>query len=133
MAEKQRAEEMARKKETDEKLATFRQQKDQVDKVVTASSPMETDSLGNDWSVTGKKRKQPEKGLVKGIKLRKMESKNVNEDSSSSGTKKEDDTVTAKSDAPAKESKASPEVKKATVVATLGLAGYSSDDDSENE
>jgi hypothetical protein len=114
--EKERAKEQALKKETDEQLAAFRKHKQQVDKGV-AGSPNEENITADQWSVTGKKRKQVvEKGsLVKGVKVRKTEGVMK----SNAVELKED----MKSEVPAL-----PTMTKPTV-ASLGLAGYSSDEE----
>jgi hypothetical protein len=114
--EKERAKEQAVKRETDEKLAAFRKHKDQIDKGVT-EGPSEKNFTADEWSVTGKKRKQAvEKGiLVKGVKLRKTESESKN----ITANPKEDE----KSKSPVSLERKKP------IVASLGLAGYSSDDD----
>jgi hypothetical protein len=112
--------------ETDVQLASFRKQRDRAERTVTSdSTPVE--EVTAEWSVSSKKRKQaPEKGLVKGLKLRKISSE---EDKSNMGREepaKIEASVKISSSTSTKSTEAKP---KTSSTSALGLSAYSSDEE----
>lgn len=70
--ETEREQERALKNETNSRLATFRKQRTEVERVTSEFQPSVTD-MGESWAVSTKKRKVGvEKAHVKGVKLRKV-------------------------------------------------------------
>jgi len=127
--ETQRAKERALKEETDAQLAAFRKQREKAERETVQTSPT-ADDIPTEWMLSGKKRKAAsEKGIVKGLKLRKTsssESKLESIPDVSSIRELKEEQKPSRPIAPKTESKPA-----SSAAPSLGLVAYSSDEDSE--
>lgn len=140
------------KRETTEQLDIFRKHQEEADKVLLADGEVDErkaegspEAGESTWAVNARKRKRVKEEGLKGIKLRKSsstaeaprdlrgkdsEQPKVNEsDSSSVATLKEQVRPSSQSQPAAASDPAKPEDSKPVVASTLGLAGYSSDEE----
>jgi hypothetical protein len=143
--ESQRAKELAVKKDTAEQLAAFRKLRDDADRGVAgvgpviegAAVPAVAEVEGLDWAVAGRKRKAGEKEVLHGLKVRrtvgKAGRKRANVEPTTEAEKKDPVASSKQYEAklPKAPTKGDLKVPTQPGKASLGLAGYSSDDEEE--
>jgi hypothetical protein len=146
--ESERAKERAVQKETAERLAAFRKLRDDADRgaaggaAATAAEVAPPMVEGLDWAVSaGRKRKAGEKEGLRGVKVRRTVGKTGDNGGGADATagseaeKKGLSVSTKKSDvaiSPKSKGMAGVKVVVRPVTPSLGLAGYSSDEDDED-